>query len=135
MSIFDGEISKDAANKYGRSVEIDGKNQSLASGIRRATRSSAPTPIEAMRKEHAKLFDTFREHEGRDPVPHADPEFWQAYEEIMKFRGCSPADAEGEPVLKADATEPLPERLRKRLAEGPAEGEPPWIAAVIERSR
>jgi hypothetical protein len=101
----------------------------LAKSIRRATNGDpVPTPAEAMQEEHRRLLKAFRETEGRDPNPSADPEYWDAFSTIMKMRSGHALDEPGStPVEKRD-TEALADALRKRLDDGPA-----WLRAVVER--
>jgi len=70
----------------GRVVKADVKG-SLSKSLQKAANGEAvPTPAEAMTIEHQRLLKAFRDSEGRDPNPSADPEFWDAYSTIFKMR-------------------------------------------------
>lgn len=140
IGIFDGQSEqdiRDAANP-GATVHIDGRTESLAAGIHKAALmtvgGSAPTPMEAMQKEHGRLLAAFREAEGRDPDPNADPEFWKAYGTILEARtgGVSKAAVEGRSTPVRKDGDDLAERIRKALGDGTA---PAWLPGLLERNR
>jgi hypothetical protein len=144
IGIFDGKSEQDIRDEAnpGATVHIDGKTDSLAAGIHQAALQTvgraAPTPMEAMQKEMGRLLVAFREAEGRDPDPNADPEFWSAYRTIMETRtgkkNLIKADDGSTPVRKDedDRSTAVAERIEKALADGSA---PSWARGLIERSR
>lgn len=129
-------------------VHIDGKTESLASGLHRAAlqlvgRADVPTPMQAMQIEHGRLLKAFREAEGRDPDPNFDPHFWDAYTRILKNRAGTEYSVESaeeysnfqkrrnsdgwiEPEPGAD----LEEHVQKQIAEGRA---PAWARGLMAR--
>lgn len=148
IGIFDGQSEqdvRDAANP-GATVHIDGRTESLAAGIHKAALmtvgQAVPTPYEAMQKEHGRLLAAFREAEGRDPDPNADPEFWKAYGTILdartgvtKSRGARRFGAnteDGSTLVRKDNADDLAERISKALGDGSA---PAWLPGLLERNR
>jgi hypothetical protein len=139
IGIFDGKSEqdiRDSANP-GATVHIDGKTDSLAAGIHKAALMSVgravPTPMEAMQKEAGRLLAAFRDAEGRDPDPNADPEFWSAFRTIMQTRtGDALHKDESTAVRKDQEATALADRITKALNDGTAPG---WLAGLIERNR
>jgi hypothetical protein len=129
-------------------VHIDGKTESLASGLHRAAlqlvgRSDVPTPMQAMQIEHGRLLKAFREAEGRDPDPNFDPHFWDAYTRILKHRAGSEYGVESaeeysnfqkrrNPDGWVDPEEDPEDRIEKAIAEGRA---PAWAPGLMARRR
>jgi hypothetical protein len=127
-------------------VVIDGKTESLASGLHRAAlqtigRSGVPTPMQAMQIEHGRLLKAFREAEGRDPDPNFDPHFWDAYTRILKHRAGTEYSAESaeeyssfqkrrHPDGTLDPEDDPEDRIEKAIAEGRA---PAWAPGLLAR--
>lgn len=137
LGIFDGLSEQDIRERAnpGVTVHIDGKTESLAQGIHKAALQTVgrgvPTPMEAMKKEVGRLLAAFRDAEGRDPDPNADPEFWKAYSAILEVRTGGVTKDEGSTPVRKTSDE-IADRITKALEDNTAPG---WLEGLIERNR